>query len=392
MLKCAVCGHEEPDFLGQHLLEAHGLTSDQYVAQHAGALVASERLIKLVKTGTPERKHPPAADSLCIKPHKMFSLPVNIQVPATACLPMPDHYRLPSIGQLAKDVEHALTALWKGRTMYIWGLSGSGKDALFHWYSAATRTPALERQIKPGADIQSWFYNRGFNKDGTSWEEGPLLKALRDGYEIRDASGTVVKRIPYLILFTDFDRVDRSQAEHLRLILDSIQGRVEGPEGRTWPVLKGTRIVATGNTAGSGDSRGRYTSAGVMDASLMERFDRVFKFTWMDWVDEAEILQDKFPVILKEYPGLIEPLGRVVMALRTAILKDELFAEFSHRSACTVLGHAQDCLEARNDKKALGDKSLLTVGFRPWLDRLPDDVAREFATKLMDPHVKGGML
>lgn len=388
-LSCRECGHVEADYLGEHLAVKHGLTCLQYTARYPDADFASPQLHAAVRSGLPKggRQHPPALNSLYVEACNC-QFPVHHRVPASACLSLPDHYRLPLYGSLAQDVQHAVTALWKVRSMYIWGLSGAGKDALFHWFSAATRTPGIKRQIKPGADIQSWFYNRSFDKDGTSWEEGPLLKALRDGYEVKDATGKVIERLPYLILFTDLDRADRSQAEHLRLILDSIEGQVEGPEGRTWPVLPGTRIVATGNTAGSGDGRGRYTSANVLDASLMERFDRVFQFSWLAWEDEEFIIRAKFPRLCEAFPGILEPIGRITGVLRSAILREELFAEFSHRSVCTVLGHAQDIMDSNTYKV----DTLLRAAARAWLDRLTDEVTRESAKKLMDPFLKGGML
>jgi len=153
---------------------------------------------------------------------------------------MPDHYRVPLFGALGEDVEHALTALAFRRSLYLWGLPGSGKDALIHAWSAMTRTPAILRQIRPGADIEGWFFSRAFDEKGTYWEEGDVLVALRDGY--LSESG---RQIPYLVLLTDFDRAEKEQAESIRLIADSIQGRVDGPGGKTYPVLPGSIVTAT---------------------------------------------------------------------------------------------------------------------------------------------------
>jgi MoxR-like ATPase len=340
----------------------------------------SDRLVTKFQTETKsiKRAPPPIPSKLTVKIAGV-TFPVNANVPPEACLPMPDHYRIPMYGELAEDISHAVVALKHGRSTYIWGMPGSGKDALFHAWSAMTRTPAMLRQVKPGTDIESWFFSRGFNEKGTFWEEGDVLKALRDGYTT--PTGEV---IPYLILVTDFDRADREQAEHIRLITDSIQGRIDGPAGKTYKVLAGTRVAATANTAGGGDERGRMTSANPQDASLLDRFERKLNFRWMDWRDEGEIVRAKFPLLLEKFPSAFAKMEKVTKVLRDAILQGDLHGEFSHRGLCNILGHAQDILACSGNK---GDKKLLKRASRAWIDGLPDTENRDAARKLMDPHL-----
>ena len=380
-IKCLLCGQVEKDFLGDHLLEVHGITSAEYVASHPGASAVSDRLHARFaqEHPSPKRVHPPRPGDLKINFGGLM-FPVYPDVPASACLPMPDHYRIPAHGDLHEDIEHAVISLLQGRSLYIWGLPGSGKDALFHAWSAMTRTPAVIRQAKPGTDIESWFFSRGFNETGTFWEEGAVLQALRDGF--RTPLGDTV---PYLLLVSDFDRADREQAEHLRLITDSIQGRVDGPAGITYRVLPGTRVVATANTAGSGDDRGRMISANPIDASLLDRFERKFQFHWMDWEDEEPIVRSKFPLLVQRCPDIFAKAGKVTAALRKAILGGELYAEFSHRGVCAILGHSQDILSSRPGARV--PANLLKMGVRAWLDGLPDVENREAATKIMSAHV-----
>ena len=213
MLKCSECGESFPDWLGDHLLESHGITVQTYLNLNPGESVASPRLLAAwkEKTKSTRRDGPPKMSELAVEFGKFVFL-VNSDVPEEACLPLPPHYRVPMGKGLGEDISHAIVSLKKARSIYVYGLPGSGKDALFHAWSALTRTPAIIRQIKPGTDIESWFFTRAFNEQGTYWEEGEVLKALRDGYTT--TSGRI---LPYLVLFTDFDRADREQAEHLRL-------------------------------------------------------------------------------------------------------------------------------------------------------------------------------
>ena len=387
-IQCLVpnCGHTDPHWLGDHLAEAHGISPDAYQAMFPQGAVRSEQLQKkLLETQKKtQRIGPPSPRDLSVK-FAGLEFKVNVGVPEEACLPMPPNYILPRHGALGKDNANALVALYYGRSLYVWGMPGTGKDALFHAWSAQTRTPAIIKNIIPGTDIESWFFSRGFSEGGTFWEEGVVLKALRDGYLCPDGT-----RVPYLFLVSDFDRADRSQAENLRLITDSIQGRVGGPAGSVYKLFPGTRIVVTANTPGGGDARGRMVSANPIDASIMDRWERCFMFHGMDWRDEEPIVRAKFPLLVAKVPWVFPMMGKATAALRAAIDGDELYAEFSHRGLCTILGHAQDLLALSGP----GPKTaqLLKKASRAWLDKLADEETREKAKTCMDPHFIGGIL
>ena len=389
-IKCEECGVLVDDYLGDHLVEVHGMTGSEYLAKHPGAPTMSKRLAdRAANKKSPRRADPPPPDKLTVD---ICGIPfkVNTDVPAEACLPMPHKYRFPTVGALAQDCRHTAISLRKRRHGYIHGLPGTGKDAFLHAVSASCRIPAVIRSIKPGVNIQHWFYARSFNRDGTEWERGPLLEALTKGYEVKDASGKVIRRVPYMVAITDFDRADRGQAEHLRLIMDTTCGRVEGPQGKTENVLPGTMIWATGNSAGSGDTRGRCISSNVIDASIMDRFDRVYEYHWMAWKDEEVICREKFPLLVERCDWLFGQVGKCTAALRKAILDQTLYAEFSHRAVCTILEHAQDLVEINAGKPV--PREIIVGAARAWLDRLGDPVTKEAAIKSMDAHVPGGML
>lgn len=322
------------------------------------------------------RSHPPDPSTLSIK-FAGTVFPVNHDVHVDNCLPKPDFYTIPTRGNLGKDVQHAAVALKNKRSLYIWGMPGSGKDALIHAWSYLTRTPSMIRQVKPGTDIESWFFSRGFNESGTTWEEGEVLKALRDGYTT--SSG---RKIPYLILVTDFDRASRDQAEHLRLITDSIQGRVDGPAGHVYKVMNGTIVVATANTSGGGDERGRMVSSNPLDASLLDRFERKLQFHWMEWDDEFPIIRAKFPLLFKSIPNLNTRMGQVTKNLRESILNGTLHGEFSHRGLCSILSHATDVM---NESDGV-PPNLIGEASRVWLDGLPDESNRMIARRIMSAH------
>lgn len=384
-IECRECGFTARHYLGDHLTEFHGWTADTYLSKFPGAATASETLAELFKNtnANPKRKAPPAVNTLS-REIAGVDFPVFWDVPESACLPLPAHWRTPEKGELGVDVQHAAIACRCSNSLYVHGMPGCGKDAWPHALSNITRRPALMFSIQPGTDIEPWFFVRAFTQEGTLWEEGPLLKALRDGYET-----TSGRRVPYLILISDFDRADPSQAEFLRLITDSIKGRVVGPQGVNYNVFPGTLIYCTGNSAGSGDTRGRCISANPIDASLLDRFDVVLQFHWMAWEDEVEVVKAKFPLLVEKAPDVFPEMGKATEALREAIYNEALYAEFSHRALCSILAHAENLLRCSKTGKI---KNLLQQAKRVWIDRLPDSVTVDKATALMDPYFTGGTI
>lgn len=386
-ITCLVCGDSANDYLGDHLLEAHGITVDVYLAKHPNAPTLSKRMAERLDQAKQNvrREHPPAPADLTAD-FAGIDFAIWAQVPAEACLPRPPHYRVPTSGKLGQDIECLSLALADDTSpaVFIHGEAGCGKDAAIHEWCGKFRRPSIIESIIPGADIQSWFFSKEFDEKGTRVDNGPLLDALVKGYTV--PSGQV---FPYTILITDFDRADRAQAEYLRLITDSIEGRVIGPNGRVFKVLEGTRIICTANSAGAGDTKGRYISANPLDASILDRFEVGIQFHQLDWADEEPVVRAKFPLLQERVPGIFKIMGRITGALRKSIYEEELYAEFSHRALCAILKHATR-LVARKGQPVPSD--LIQRAARVWVDKLPDEDTRMMAWSTMDPHIKGGTL
>ena len=376
VIKCLVCNELVPDFLHDHLLTSHGKTVFEYSRDFPTSPVMLNGPPELKN---PTRSLPPNPDNLTVR-FGSSDFHVNHDVSPDDCLPFPEHYVVPNHGSSREDLQHVSVSLKHNRSIYIWGMPGTGKDACIHAWSAMTRTPAVIRQISPDTDVESWFFSRGVNNGSTVWEEGELLLALRDGY--LTSTG---RRIPYLILLSDFDRAELNQAEHIRMITDSIMGRVKGPAGRVYKVMPGTIIVATANTSGGGDERGRMLSSRPLDASLTERFQRKYQVHWMDWKDESQVLMAKFPKVFGAYPGLEPKLLTVTKSLREMVTNGELHGEFTHRSLCDILSHVSDIMA-----ESVTTPSFSVIGYasRVWTDGLPDEENRLLAKKVLDAHFK----
>lgn len=389
---CAECGHSA-HWLGEHVVTEHGMSHEAYLAKHPGALLASKDTSEKAHASSPAPRAPTSI--------KMdiggVKFPVHLNVPQEASAPMPPHYRLPQHGDLANTIEDALLVLADiNPVVFFFGRGGTGKDAFPEFVSYVTRQPYAEYTIQPDADIEAWFFSRTFDNESAYWEEGPLLKQLRDGYQPPDGG----KPVPYLIKFTDTDRATPRQAEHLRPILGSSRRWVQGPQGKQFPVLEGTKVVMTGNTNGAGDITGRFVSARAQDSTLIERYHAFFEFSYMEWEDEVEIVRSKFPRFVRECEAaeimvngakktvnMLEEVGKSVTRIRQDIAADKLYTDFSHRHLCWWLMHAERRINHRGV-----EPDLLSRSAQVWLSRIGDRRTRMEVEKTLDALITGGVL
>ena len=388
-VKCAMCGHKDLSLI-DHILEEHGMTVAQYQEGFPKQPVVSNLLLEIEAVTQPKttRRAGKFLDDLKVA-FAGLEMDVWHDVPAEVCLPEPTNYRLPKFGQLGKDVAQACLYSAERLPLWISGAPGTGKDAFVHALSAVLRRPALMLTIAPGMDLEGYLYTRSFAPDengdvSTFYEYGELWKALTEGYVTEDGNVR-----PYIVLLSDFDRATKAQVETLRLILDSISGRVMSPDGKAVPVIKGTQIIATANSQGQGDTTGRCISARAVDSSIMDRFDTAVLFHSMSWKDESEILRGKFPSLFGQMPEALNTFGACTKALRSCIDKGELYMEFSHRTVCAWARVAEATFKWRPNT---APEKVLVDSARAWIDKLGDEETRMEARRTIDPYMKGGAI
>lgn len=383
---CQICGHQA-HWLGTHLMAEHSLTIEEYLAQYEGAATASEEAVAKFNARRKARALPPALDTLTVD-FAGTEFPVNYKVPLSVCAPEVPFYTPPKYGDQAENVEDVFLHLeGDDSPIYVHGAAGTGKDACFQAWSYLTRTPCLMVQINPDVDVSKFLFSHEIGKEGTYYKEGKLLKALRDGYVTDDGT-----RVPYLVILTDVDRMTEEQGEHLRMIIDSVSGRIATPDGGVEKVLKGTRIVATANSAGNGSTGGRYASSRVVDASIMSRFTFKFEYCTLDWRDEKPILVDRFPILARHGgDSLWGQVEKSVKAIRNAIKSDAIRMEFGHREL--VAWMKSTAIYARKSLKKGGsfDTECLKKGFKTVL-RSVEGQARKDLERLVNAHIEGGII
>lgn len=379
---CALCGFRSHSLL-DHVREAHNLTPAEYVASHGAGLVSQDLLDRMDDTSGIRRSAIALPNDLTVKLGK-YTLKVDAEMAEGECLPMPEGYRFPTKGKAKKSFTRALRALVNGRNCFIWGMPGTGKDAAVHAYSYLTRTPVYMIQFVPGKDIAPEFYVRSMDQNGTGWDIGDLYKAVTEGVEDRNG----VRRAP-LILMSDVDRADSAQVEWFRILTDSISGRIKTPSGKMQglyrdPITGRTaQFVCTANSIGSGDARGRMTSANPMDASILDRLGKKIETHYMHWDDESEVLKSLFPELVAQVgEDFWRGLGNCTASLRKGIKDGDIIAELTMRGLVDICEDALDILDERNGRMP---KDLLGMAMECWFDGLDED-SRFEAKRLADPN------
>ena len=379
---CKICGHRS-HWLGDHLMEAHGLSVAEYLEAHPNApTVSQEALDKLNDKIGGRRSAAPMPEDLTTNVMG-YTQKVDVGVPESLCLPMPRHWKWPTKGKAAEAIKDAFLDILGDDETDVWihGFPGTSKDSSIKAMCASLRLASIIIQIKPGQDLAPLFFVRALKDGNTYYEFGHVWKCITEG-----VLGTDGVRRGVLVLISDFDRADPAQIEWFRMILEE-DGRINGPDGKVYNLFPGTRFVATANTNGSGDERGRMVSAGAIDSSIMDRFDSAVEFKYMHWDDESAILRSKFPLVAEQQPAFLNQLGGATAALRKSIERDDLYAEFSHRALCSVMGRAERILKVEGKWGAQSSRR----AWRAWLCKLDRDNA-DVAKALIDSHMTGGAL
>ena len=391
---CAICGHTSHSLVN-HIQEAHNMTLEAYADAYPNSPIVSQEAVDKINARRKRRNTPVAVTDLRAMFHD-FDMDINLDVEVGVCGAngvRPAHYKLPSYGAAKNIIFDICLDIESGATQLIYGPAGTGKDAFWLNYSWVTRTPCVSIQINPDVDISKVLFSHEIDPvEGTIYKMGHLAKALTEGY-LSPISG---RRVPYLIVLTDVDRCDPQQGEHLRLMLDSVSKRIQHPDGSTLPVLEGTRIVATANSIGNGSAR--YSSAQVMDASILSRFDSKWEFTTLDWKDESQIIKAKFPLLARICGSMkygekdfFDNIGDVVKAIRGAIKTDSIEMEFGHRELCGWMKHMQSRVVFYHKRGRKIPTTLVKDSFRQVRGAVDQGMHAQL-DMLVDTFIRGGVI
>lgn len=182
--------------------------------------------------------------------------------------------------------------------VYLWGHAGTGKSTIFEQIAARTRHPFIRVQ-HTGNTEESEVVGQWTVKDGqTVFELGPLAFAMKHG-------------LIYLA-----DEYDFAMPAITALYQPVLEGKaliIKGAdkENRIIHPHPMFRMVATGNTNGTGDESGLYQGTLIQNAANYERFGIVEQVHYMDAKTETQIIQSKHGVTEEDAKKMVSFAGMI---------------------------------------------------------------------------------
>ncbi|MBU2792164.1 AAA domain-containing protein [Acidithiobacillus thiooxidans] len=213
------------------------------------------------------------------------------------------------------------TLLWMsgkvGRSIYFAGPAGSGKTSLGEQVAARLGWESITLSCNARTERADIVGYMGLKNGGTSFIDGPLTTAVREGR---------------MIIFDEGDALPPSVTIVLNRVLEGAPLYI--PEtGETIQPHPDFRIAFTGNTRGRGDDTGSFRARQVQDAAILDRF----LFVDVDYPtpdEEKEILTKKFGESFPE--TIVDLLVRFGNETRAAHQAGELSAPLSTRGLVRI--------------------------------------------------------
>jgi cobaltochelatase CobS len=341
-ITCEECG-ASVHVISKHLESAHpGMTLAQYQEKHPLAEVFSpyakqliaEKQKKEAAAATPAAtpKETPAANAAALVPasgivkkplHEVFELGADPEamnakgdpIPITVLAAHDQHDMVPKISKeyvyLPGELKDVILALEVNIPCYVWGHKGSGKSELFEQVCARTNRPMLRVQHSANTEeshiIGQWTVKGG----NTHFELGPLALAMKFGWT--------------LVL----DEYDFAQPSVLAVYQPVLEGKAlvikEAPaEMRIIEPHPNFRIVATGNTNGSGDESGLYQGTLIQNSANYDRYGMVIHKQYMPKEQESQMLQQRAKLTPKDADKMVQFAGEIRQAFDGAKMSDTI--------------------------------------------------------------------
>lgn len=162
--------------------------------------------------------------------------------------------------------------------IFLYGKAGTGKTSLPRWFCAKTGRQFIAITGNADLSIDQFFGSFGAKNGSTYWQDGLLLKAVKQPYTV--------------LLIDEIARIPQNILIALNGVLQDREYII--PEtGERIPFAEGVVIVGADNTNGQGDLTGQFSSAVQMDSSTLSRFAVSLEVSYPKPSVESKILQNK---------------------------------------------------------------------------------------------------
>lgn len=163
--------------------------------------------------------------------------------------------------------------------LYLTGPTGSGKSSIICEVFARLNMPLQQTTGHARLEMPELVGHHVVIDGDTIWQDGPLTTAMRYGHGF---------------LIDEMDLLDPSTAAGLNSIIEGRPLVIAENGGELVKPHPDFRFIATGNTAGGGDSTGLYQGTLQQNAAFMDRM-MVIEVGYADPDIEEEILKEALP-------------------------------------------------------------------------------------------------
>lgn len=214
-------------------------------------------------------------------------------------------------------------------SLYIYGLSGTGKNVMVEQACAKNKRPLVRVQMTKETTEEHLVGSKTLVEGNVVYDEGPIVWAAKNG-------GVVV--------IDELSAADPNNIMCLQNILEGGSFFVKSLNEQITPA-PGFAIIATDNTKGRGDDTGRFIGTNIQNDALLDRFEMMMEQKFPNQKTEIEIMKNE---MLEATNGqrvdmeFIERLANWVIAIRESFLQEAIDEMIStRRSAAIIRTHSK---------------------------------------------------
>lgn len=214
-------------------------------------------------------------------------------------------------------------------SLYVYGLSGTGKNVMIEQACAENNRPLIRVQMTKETTEEHLIGTKTLIDGNVVYEEGPIVWAAKNGG---------------VVIIDELSASDPNNIMCLQSILEGGSFFVKSLNEQITP-QPGFAIIATDNTKGRGDDTGRFIGTNIQNDALLDRFEMMMEQKFPDQKTEIEIMKRE---MLDATKGervdmkFIERLANWVISIRESYLQEAIDEMIStRRSAAIIRTHSK---------------------------------------------------